>query len=100
MKAFYFIIIILLSASCQKDSIVRGNVFDNNNFPLENVKVLVNSSDIYTLTDADGYFEIDPNGLSKELLFDKDGFELKFIPIPDENKLLKVILEEKTEGGI
>jgi hypothetical protein len=97
MKAFYFIIIILLSASCQKDSIVRGNVFDNNNFPLENVKVLVNSSDIYTLTDADGYFEIDPNGLSKELLFDKDGFELKFLPISDENKLLKVILKEKTD---
>jgi len=100
MKAFYTLIIALLSISCQKDSVVKGHVFDNNNFPLENVKVLVNSSDIYTLTNADGYFEIDPNGLSKELLFDKDGFELKFIPIPDENKLLKVILEEKTDGGI
>jgi len=95
MKMIKYILCFLLISSCIKDNVAKGYVVDTENNPVEGVKVLVNSSDIYTLTDAEGYFEIDPNGISNELLFDHPDYQLKFLNIKSLETETKVILAEK-----
>jgi hypothetical protein len=64
--------------SCQNSNLVSGKVYNTQNQPLDSVKVLTNGTDIYTYSNSKGYFEINTNGLSDELLFDKSGYKLKF----------------------
>jgi len=89
-------LIVLLSfyalMSCTNDTLVNGFVYTTENTPIAGVKVIVNISDIYTLTDKDGYFEIDTNGISNELLFSKEGYQLKFVKIDVLQKEDVVIL--------
>lgn len=96
MKALCIVLLVLVSSSCQNDTLVKGYVYNKEKLAIKDVKVLVNSSDIYTITDANGYFEIDSRGLSEELLFDKEGFELKFVNISNQKDSLMVFLKEKT----
>ncbi len=95
MKTLCLIFLFVVSISCQDDTLVKGFVYDSKAKPITDVKVIVFSSDIFTETNEEGYFEIDPNGKSDELLFDKQGFELKFVKIENTNEPLKVVLLKK-----
>jgi len=97
MKVLKYVVCILLISSCSKEKLVKGYVVDADNNPIEGVKVLVNSSDIYTLTNEKGFFEIDPNGISDELLFDKQGFQLEFSTVYALEQNSKIILNKTSE---
>ncbi len=81
--------------SCQDDNLVSGKISNKQNQPLDSVKVLVNGTDIYTFSNEKGYFEINTNGLSDELLFDKSKYELKFEKLKKKSTDLKIVLELK-----
>jgi len=85
----------MVLVSCQDANLVSGKIFNKQNQPLDSVKVLVNGTDIYTYSNAKGYFEINTNGLSDELLFDKSGYALKFKTIKGKSTDLKIKLELK-----
>ncbi|MGX1025070.1 carboxypeptidase-like regulatory domain-containing protein [Flavobacterium sp. CS20] len=85
----------LFLASCQDTNLVSGKIYDNQNQPLDSVKVLVNGTDIYTYSDEKGDFKINTNGLGDELLFDKSGYELKFEELNDNLSDLKILLKQK-----
>ncbi len=99
MKKLILLLSLCLSASCQNDTLVTGFVYTTKDAPIEGVKVQVNSSDIYTVTDKDGYFEIDTNNISDELLFNKKGFQLKFLSLYALKTDGKVILIEAPVVG-
>lgn len=94
MKILKFLLCCLIIFSCSNGNLVKGYVYDTDNNPLEGIKVQVNSSDIYTITDAEGYFEIDVNGISEELLFHSENYQLKFVDIKTLETEDKVILTE------
>ncbi len=85
----------LFLVSCQDQSLISGQVFDSQKQPIDSVKILANGTDIFTYTNENGYFEINTNDLSDELLFDKVGYKLKFKTIKEKSTDLKVMLELK-----
>lgn len=85
----------LLLISCQDRYLSSGKVYNNENKPLDSVKILVNGTDIYTYSSQNGYFKINTKGLSDELMFDKSGYELKFKTINKQSTDLKILLKLK-----
>ena len=94
MKIVTTLFCFLFIVSCTNDHLAQGYVVDTDNNPLQGIKVQVNSSDIYTITDAEGYFEIDPNGISEELLFHSSEYQLRFVELKTLKDNDKVILAE------
>lgn len=95
MKVIALIFLTIILSSCANDHSINGNIYNHNKQPIDSVKVLVTGTDIYTFSNKDGYFEIDTNGLNDELLFDKDGFMLKFEKLPENTDDLNVYLSQK-----
>lgn len=81
--------------SCQNNNLISGKVYGAQNQALDSVKVLVNGTDIYTYSNEKGYFEINTNGLSDELLFDKSEYKLKFEKLNEKSVDLKIKLQPK-----
>lgn len=78
MKYFKILLFGILISSCSDDSIIKGQVLNENQKSIDSVKVLVNGTDIYTYSDENGIFKINTNDLNDELMFEKEGYQLKF----------------------
>lgn len=94
MKYFKILLICILISSCSDDSIIEGQVLNENQQPIDSVKVMVTGTDIFTYSNENGEFEIDTNDLNDELMFEKKDYELKFKKIKHDSEL-KIELVKK-----
>ena len=92
MKIKLLAIFLFVLLSCQNTSTISGKVYDKNKEPLAEAKVQIIGTDIYTFTDASGYFEIDALDRGDELLIVKSGFEMVFHEFKDNKKELNFYL--------
>jgi len=94
MKKVIFCLLVLIGLSCEDSTVFSGHVFDENQKALPEVKVQIVGSDIFTITDENGYFSIDHKNRGNELLIIKPGYEMQFYapqsPSEDINLILKV----------
>ncbi len=83
-------------------SIVGGYVIDKNNRPLDSVMVFFqHSHELNTLTNANGYFEMDYSGheiTGFKLTFYKDGYKEKIIPYKKLGSQMVVTLEPQKKS--
>lgn len=97
MKKYIIILILGLSAMAQGQNKISGTVTDAENLPIPNVSVYAPESHKNTITDANGYFEINsiPTGTLK-ISFSYLGFisQNKSLVITENETTLNVMLEE------
>jgi len=93
LKHFYFFMLFITLIACQDQNGVSGHVYNMQQKAVDSVKVMVNGSDIYTYTNEAGYFEINTNDLNDELMFEKEGYQLKY-QIFDDSTDNKIVLEK------
>ena len=77
--------------ACSSDTVVKGQVVDKNDEPIEEVMVQVMSSDINVMTGTDGKFSIDTKGRGNELIFNKDGYKMQLQEINSSKMKIKLI---------
>lgn len=80
--AFVLFVFILLACSKKTTNFYQGFVLDENNRPIENVRVIESYTiEKMTKTDKSGYFKLNrkPDRLAS-LVFFKDGYETDTIP--------------------
>jgi hypothetical protein len=93
MKYLKLITIAILLYSCADDNNIRGQVLNKNQQPIDSVKVMVSGTDIFTYSNNEGVFEINTNDLNDELMFEKEGYQLKY-QIFDDSTDNKIVLEK------
>ena len=93
MKSKLALLLLFVFASCQNSSTISGKVYDQNKEVLEQAKVQVIGTDIYTFTDDKGYFEIEHMDRGDELLIVKPGYQMVFHDFKTGKKDLKFYLE-------
>lgn len=91
-QIFPILCLFITLVSCQNITTISGKVYDKNKKPLDEAKVQIIGTDIYTFTNASGYFEIDALGRGDELLIVKPGFEMVFYEFKDNKKELNFYL--------
>lgn len=95
MKKFVFCLLILACLSCSDSTFYSGYVLDENKEALSEVKVQIVGSDIYTMTDENGFFTLDHKNRGDELLIIKPGFEMQFYTPKSSSEDIKLILKKE-----
>ncbi len=93
MNYLKLIAIAILLYSCADDNNIRGQVLNENQQPIDSVKVMVSGTDIFTYSNNEGVFEINTNDLNNELMFEKEGYQLKY-QMFDDSTDNKIVLEK------
>ncbi|OPC57053.1 carboxypeptidase regulatory-like domain-containing protein [Elizabethkingia miricola] len=91
-----FILFLFLSALCFSQ-VIKGSVVSTADQPLSNVKIYIDGSQVSSITDAKGIFDISiPNIKQGNIVFQKDGYQDFVYPLQQAmNKTLKVVLEKE-----
>ena len=91
-----FILFLFLSALCFSQ-VIKGSVVSTADQPLSNVKIYIDGSQVSSITDAKGIFDISiPNIKQGNIVFQKDGYQDFVYPLQQAmNKTLKVLLEKE-----
>ncbi|MDQ8747013.1 hypothetical protein BAS06_16780 [Elizabethkingia miricola] len=91
-----FILFLFLSALCFSQ-VIKGSVVTTAEQPLSNVKIYIDGSQVSSITDAKGIFDISiPNIKQGNIVFQKDGYQDFVYPLQQAmNKSLKVVLEKE-----
>ncbi|AJW63846.1 hypothetical protein VO54_02381 [Elizabethkingia miricola] len=91
-----FILFLFLSALCFSQ-VIKGSVVSTADQPLSNVKIYIDGSQVSSITDAKGIFDISiPNIKQGNIVFQKDGYQDFVYPLQRAmNKTLKVVLEKE-----
>ena len=77
--------------------VIKGSVVTTAEQPLSNVKIYIDGSQVSSITDAKGIFDISiPNIKQGNIVFQKDGYQDFVYPLQQAmNKSLKVVLEKE-----
>jgi len=97
MKNLALLLLIVMCISCQNSSLYSGYVYDQNKEPLTEVKVQIVGSDIYSITDKNGFFSIDHKNRGDELLIIKEGYEMQFYTPNSTSEEIELVLIEESE---
>lgn len=76
---------------------VRGHVYDEKNQPVIGANIYWEKSKKGTISDPNGYFEIDKSGQYEHLVVTYTGYVPQHIHIEDGNEQLEIILKEDTQ---
>ena len=90
-RTLLILIFISIVAACSSDTVVKGQVVDQNNEPIEEVMVQVMTSDIYVMTDENGKFTIDTQERGDELIFSKEGYKMQLQEIKGSKMEIELI---------
>jgi hypothetical protein len=80
--------------SCGDSTVYSGYVYDENKNPVPEVKVQIVGSDIYTMTDENGYFSIDHNNIGTEILIVKPGYSMQYYTPTSSSEKVELVLAE------
>lgn len=83
-KRFFHILFILLAFTANAQHYLRGEVKDEKNQPMQNVKILLQSNKQCYFTGSAGDFGITTNSLSDSLTLSLDGYEPKSVKVNSE----------------
>ena len=92
-KQLYTILLlffIAVSASAGKP--VKGHVYDEQNEPVIGANIYWEGTQLGTTSDADGYFELEKNDDSKNLVVSYIGYTTSVVPVTSDGKPLRVVL--------
>jgi tricorn protease-like protein len=79
--------------SCSSDNQkIEGVISDEEGEPLNEVMVQVMGTDLYSYSNAEGYFAINTKSRGNELLFNLEGYELERYDI-QEDEVMQVSLK-------
>jgi TonB-linked SusC/RagA family outer membrane protein len=92
----YFITFLLLDVIAQS-RLLTGTIKDNQNRPISNASILVKGSNLSTISDGAGNFEIRLTSANATLIFSAVGYEDQEIPTQNKDRL-NVIMEERNIG--
>lgn len=92
MKYAILFSICFLFACSSDNQKVEGEVKDENGKALQEVMVQVMGTDLYTYTNANGYFAINTKSRGDELIFNLEGYKLGRYDVK-EDELMQVSLE-------
>jgi Ca-activated chloride channel homolog len=93
-KGFFYIPFLLLAFSANAQYYLRGEIKDEKNQPLQNVKILVHSCNRLYFSGVGGGFGINTNAQLDSLTINMDGYEPKSIKVKSEqwqNIILKIL---------
>jgi hypothetical protein len=85
---------LFLSIKAFSQEEIKGNIVDNNNSPLPFVNIYWDGTNIGTISDEKGDFEIIQTKKSKTLVISSVGYVTKKLNIQSVKIILKIILEE------
>lgn len=87
-----------IRVAAQEKTLVRGNVQDEENYPLIQVIIIERDKENRTLssaaTDIDGNFSLQMENTNNSLVFRHMGYKEKVV-VPGNNRVLKILMEEK-----
>lgn len=88
-KIFISVIILTLIFSCalfEKKQVISGTVImKSTSEPMEGVRVAINNTDVYTVTDSTGFYRISYKDLSEfQLVFTHKGYETTRVDIVED----------------
>src|SRR5690606_25551932 len=92
----YFITFLVLDVIAQS-RLLTGTIKDNQNRPISNASILVKGSNLSTISDGAGNFEIRLTCANATLIFSAVGYEDQEIPTQNKDRL-NVIMEERNIG--
>ena len=79
IKRLFYIPLLLLAFTANAQYYLRGEVKDEKNQPLQNVKIRLHSNNYYYHSGTNGGFGITTNILVDSLTFNLDGYEPKAV---------------------
>ncbi len=93
------LLLLITSFTLTAQFVLKGYVYDENNLPYANVKVLIEQTDQYSYTDNLGFYQIDnlaegTYALSVDYLYDKQYFT---VVVPGSDTQFDVLLERRLE---
>jgi hypothetical protein len=96
-KQLFIIFLLLLSASSYADQVIKGFVVYQDRTSAKDVSVYINYSSKHTLSNKDGYFELNVNEGYHDLIISSNGFEtiVHKIKVTEYNSALTFILVKK-----
>jgi hypothetical protein len=97
MKKYIICLLVLICFSCEDSSIYSGYVYNEKNKSLPDVKVQIVGSDIFTMTDENGFFSIDHKNRGDELLVIKEGYAMQFYTPESSSEDIELILIEESK---
>ena len=97
MNKVIYILYIFTFISCYQSNTYNGFVYDENKKALEDVKIQIVGSDIYTYTDQNGFFSIDHKNRGKEILILKSGYEMQFYTPESSKEKINLVLKVKED---
>mgnify|MGYP003472466499 FL=1 len=83
-NCFFHIVLLLAAFTSNAQYYLRGEIKDEKNQPLENVKILLHSNNHYYFSGSYGGFGITTNSLIDSLSFNLDGYEPKTVKVNSE----------------
>lgn len=100
MKRLLFLVVVIFCVStviAQQGRTIVGTIKDNLNRPISNASILIKGSNIGSVSDGGGNFEIRISGPTATFIFSAVGYEDQEVTVGDRNQL-NIILEEKNVG--
>lgn len=82
-----------MGLSCSDSTVYSGYVFNENKEALPEVKVQIVGSDIYTITDENGFFSIDHKDRGDEILIVKPGYQMQYYTLKSQSENIELILK-------
>ncbi len=81
----------------KKDRIITGIVVDENGGPLPGVNIIIKELKNGIVTNSDGTFRVKVNDKAKNFIFSFIGMKTKTVPIPNNDKPMRIVLIEKVD---
>lgn len=85
---YYLVICLFILFSCSSENQkIEGNIVNEKGDAVTDVLVQVMGTDLYTYSDAKGYFAINTKHRGTELIFNKEGYKLGRESITEEEEM-------------
>lgn len=96
MKQIVFLMIFLIF-NVSAFSVIKGKVIDKKGKPIPGTNVYLSNSTLGSVTDVNGFFQLDDNSENKLLIFSNIAFSTDTVDITDIESPLEIVLEDNIQ---